>query len=306
VNRIDAIELVRTTGLPPAERRALERAVRRGELHRIRPGVLVRPAALDGLRPDEHHHLLVRAAATRLRASDVVSHESACAVLGLPVVGSWPPKVHVADGTTTHTRVSSWFVRHGVARRPAVGHPTTSVSVTSPARTAVDLAASRPLLTALPVLDAVLRAAPTDAGTLVAEYERLGHGWSKAALAIGMASGASGSPAESVFRVRLRQLGGPTPVQQHVFRRPGERTATVDFWFAEQGVVVEVDGRVKYEDPAMLDGRTTAEAHWLEKQREDFVRSFPEVRTVVRVTWADLMDLDRLRRKLVRAGVPCR
>lgn len=248
----------------------------------------------------------MRAAATRIRSSDVVSHESACAVLGLPVVGDWPSKVHVADPSTPHTRVTAWFVRHGVARRPATEHRTRCFSVTTPARTAVDLAAGRPLLTALPVIDAVLRGSPAAAAAMTAEYEQLEHGQAKVALALRMGSAASGSAAESVFRVRLRQLGAPEPAQQHVFDRPGERRAIVDFWFAEQGVVVEVDGRVKYEDPTMLGGRTTAEAHWQEKRREDFVRSFPQVRTVVRVTWADLMDLDRLRVKLVRAGVPCR
>ncbi len=55
----------------------------------------------------------------------------------------------------------------------------------------------------------------------------------------------------------------------------------------------------------MLGGRTTADAHWQEKQREDFVRSFPDVRAVVRLTWADLMDPERVRTKLRRAGIPC-
>ncbi|MBP1300477.1 hypothetical protein [Curtobacterium sp. 1310] len=126
-------------------------------------------------------------------------------------------------------------------------------------------------------------------------------GRTKAAAALGMGSALSDSPAESVCRVRFRLLGTPEPVQQHVFSRARDRTAVVDFWFPDQGVVVEVDGRAKYGD-----GADAAAAHWQEKQREDFIRSFPEVRTVVRVVWADLMEPERLRAKLLRAGVPCR
>jgi very-short-patch-repair endonuclease len=170
----------------------------------------------------------------------------------------------------------------------------------------VGIAATQDLVAAVPAVDAALRERLVTSDGLDAALPFAGRAQAKATAAIGMGSALSGSPAESVFRVRLRQLRAPEPLQQHEFRRAGERRAVVDFWFPEQGVVVEVDGRAKYEDPAMLGGRTTAEAHWHEKQREDFVRSFAAVRTVVRITWADLMDLDAVRRKLLRAGLPVR
>lgn len=307
MSRADDIEIIRTTGLPSAERRHLERAVLRGQLVRIRPGVLVQQGALDDLLPEHRHHVLVRASIHRARPSDLVSHESACAVLGLPFVGPWPPKVHVCDPTSPNTRVTAWFVRHGSEHRPPLGRiRADEIAATDAARTAVDLAASRPLIHSLPVIDHVLGRGLATTTELEREAGSLRKGRTKAAVAIGMGSGLSGSPAESVCRVRFRQLGVPQPVQQHTFRRPGERTAIVDFWFPEAGVVVEVDGRGKYEDPAMLGGSTTADAHWQEKQREDFVRSFPEVRAVVRLTWADLMDPERVRAKLRRAGITCR
>ena len=279
----------------------------RGELERVRPGVLVAAGALDGFWPEQRHLVLVRASLQRIRPTDVVSHESACAVLGLPFIGSWPSKVHVLDPVNAITRVTAWFVRHGSAARPPRSTvERDAIRATTPARTAVDIASARPLDAALPVIDHVLRTLRATREELTAEVELLTKGQTRAAVAVGMGSAASESPAESVCRVRFRQLGVPEPVQQHAFARAGARTAVVDFWFPDQGVVVEVDGRAKYEDAAMLDGRTTADAHWQEKQREDFVRSFSEVRTVVRLTWADLMDPERLRIKLVRAGVPCR
>jgi hypothetical protein len=307
MSRANDIELIRTTGLPDAERRALERDVRRGTLERIRPGVLVEPGSLEELHPGERHHVLVRAAFHRIRATDLVSHQSACAVLGLPLVGEAPAKVHVSDPTTTHTRVTAWFVRHGTAARaPTAYIESGGLRTTGWARTAVDVAATRPLLESLPVVDQLLADRRTTPESLAADLELLNTAQTKAGVAIGMGSALSGSPAESVCRVRFRQVGAPEPVQQHEFRRAGGGTAVVDFWFPDQGVVVEVDGRAKYEDPTMLEGRSTAEAHWREKRREDFVRSFPEVRFVVRLSWADLMQPDRVRAALRRAGVPCR
>jgi hypothetical protein len=176
-------------------------------------------------------------------------------------------------------------------------------TTTSLVRTLVDVASTIPLLEALPMIDAALHDRRLLPDMLVEELDsRARKGRAKAALAVGMGSALSESPAESVCRVRFRQVGAPDPVQQHVFARAGERSAVVDFWFPEQGVVVEVDGRAKYTE----HGDSPADAHWREKRREDFVRSFPEVRFVVRLSWADLMDADRVRLVLTRAGVPCR
>lgn len=301
------VRLIRTTGLPPAERRALERAVHRGDLERVRPGVLVPRGSLEGLWPAERHLVDVRASRTRLRPNDVLSHESACAVHGFPYTGAWPSKVHLLDPDSHSTRVTAWFVRHGAAARPPGGPVRTDgFTVTAPARTAVDIAASRPIADALPVVDHVLHERLVTPAELAAEVAGVVKGRARAESAVGMGSALSESPAESICRVRFRQLGIREPVQQHVFARAGERIAVVDFWFPEQGVVVEVDGRAKYEDPALLAGSTTADVHWREKQREDFVRSFPGVRTVVRLTWSDLMDAERVRMKLMLAGIPCR
>ncbi|MGL3200351.1 MULTISPECIES: hypothetical protein [Curtobacterium] len=301
------VELIRTRGLPSAERRAVERAATRGLLQRVRPGVLVRAGSLDGLWPEERHLVTLRANAPFIDERAVVSHESACALLGIPVVGDWPDRVHIADATTGTTRVSAHFIRHGVRRRPvATVLDALGLWTSDGARTAVDIAARRPAVTALPIVDHVLRVGLATPETLGREVARLEIGATKAQSVVEMGSTLSGSPAESLCRVRFRQLGTPEPVQQHEFRRPGEPPAIVDFWFPDQGVVVEVDGRGKYEDPAMLDGRTTAEAHWREKRREDFVRSFPEVRFVLRLSWQDLMRPEQVRDALRRAGVPCR
>ncbi|MDR6573497.1 hypothetical protein J2X60_002146 [Curtobacterium sp. 320] len=316
--RVLAVPLVRTGGHPSAERRALQRKVHRGEFVAIRPGVLARPDDVADLRPEDRHLLLVRASSQAIRPPVELSHRSAAAVHGLPFISPPPGKVEVTDPRRERSETTALLRVHSAPLRAPTssrwdGLPPTSpvdfegIATAALVRTLVDVAVVLPLVESLPMIDAALLERRVLLEMLHEEAcARSEKGHDKAAVAIGMGSGLSGSPAESVCRVRFRQLGVPQPVQQYVFRRPGERTAIVDFWFPEAGVVVEVDGRGKYEDPAMLGGSTTADAHWQEKQREDFVRSFPEVRAVVRLTWADLMDPERVRAKLRRAGITCR
>jgi hypothetical protein len=313
------IPLIRTGLYPSAQRRSLQRAVHRGALAAVRPGVLVEPRQLDGLRTEERHLLLVRASAPAIVPPARVSHLSAAVVHGLPFVGTAPDRVDVVDPrrarteTTAHTRTRPEVHGADHSAEPWGDAPCVhdveceGAVVTSLVRTLVDIAVTTPLATSLPMIDHALHQHSVWAEMLVHEAETGGHSLPRrASEALSMGSALSGSPAESLCRVRFRQLGTPEPVQQHEFRRPGEPPAIVDFWFPDQGVVVEIDGRGKYEDPAMLDGRSTAEAHWREKRREDFVRSFPEVRFVLRLSWSDLMHPERVRDALRRAGVPCR
>lgn len=313
------VPLIRTAAHDSAERRRLQRDVHRGLLAVVRPGVFVEQAVLAALRPEEAHLLLVRATAPRVRPPARISHLSAAAVHRLPYIGDPPSRVDLVDPrrgkteTTAMTRVrpdrsGAHHLHERWAAVPSVQDVgCDGAGVTSLVRTLVDVAAVAPLTTSLPMLDAALHARAVWPEMLEFELARgLREQTARASLAVRAGSALSGSPAESMCRVRFRQLGTPEPVQQHEFRRPGEQTAVVDFWFPVQGVVVEVDGRGKYEDPDLLGASTTADAYWREKRREDFVRSFPEVRFVVRLSWSDLMHPERVRQALRRAGVPCR
>ncbi len=72
----------------------------------------------------------------------------------------------------------------------------------------------------------------------------------RAERALDLADGRSGSPGRVVARVALDEVGAPTPVLQHEFRDDSGTIGFVDFWFPDQGVVLEFDGRVKYADPS--------------------------------------------------------
>ncbi|OIH93766.1 hypothetical protein BIU90_09050 [Curtobacterium sp. MCBA15_001] len=264
--------------------------------------------------------LLVRASAPLIAAPRALSHASAAAVLGLPFTAPPPDKVQVTDPRRSRPDASRFLQIHhdrapaGSQRAPGRydGLPATTPTVfagtpvTSVVRTLVDVAACAEQSVAVPMIDAALRARTVLPDMLTEELGRVApKAHARAQAAIAMGSAFSASPAESLARVRFRQLRTPEPIQQFEFSRPGQHRAVVDFWFPDHGVVVEVDGRAKYEDPEMLAGRSTADAHWREKQREDHIRSFTTVRGFVRLTWADLMDPEVVRVKLLAAGVPC-
>lgn len=113
--------------------------------------------------------------------------------------------------------------------------------------------------------------------------------------------GAAESVGESYSRAMLHELGAPPPELQRRFSTAAG-DFRVDFCWPELGVIGEFDGREKYLDPEMSQGRDPRQIHLDEKDREDELRSMGWV--VVRWGWRDLQDPSRLVRRLRRAGVP--
>ena len=74
-----------------------------------------------------------------------------------------------------------------------------------------------------------------------------------------------------------------------------------DFWWPQQRVVGEFDGKAKYVDPACRGGISAEEAVYREKLREDRIRALGY--TDVRWAWSDVQSPDRLKRKLLAAGL---
>ena len=117
--------------------------------------------------------------------------------------------------------------------------------------------------------------------------------------AIALLDPLSESPGESLSRVRMAELGIPTPHLQRELRDAYGFVARVDFMWPERGVVGEFDGRSKYG----MDGDTRAAADrlWQEKLREDRIRALGL--TVVRWTWDDAWLGEPMAAKLRAAGV---
>jgi hypothetical protein len=129
---------------------------------------------------------------------------------------------------------------------------------------------------------------------LALEQGRFGHGAPAARLVAGLADGRVESPGETRARRLFRVLGLPEPqLQAWIVGADGVAVGRVDFLVAQQRTVVEFDGLVKYEG---YDGRA---APAQEKRREDRLRALGY--QVVRLTWADLADPQRVKAMLEQA-----
>lgn len=137
---------------------------------------------------------------------------------------------------------------------------------------------------------------------------RLAARWKRA---LGFADARAESPGESVSRAVIHELGFAAPdLQVWIGTDIGDER--VDFEWTLDGssrsapgvhrIVGEFDGRVKYFEEALLQGRSAKEVHYSEKLREDAIRRTG--RGMTRWDWTDVSRPELLAAKLTRAGVP--
>lgn len=258
----------------------LERAVHDGRLIRVRHGVYLAACAWPAGAPDQH---LLRAAAECLaQPRGVVSHRSAALAWGLPLPAEdWacePVWLSVDHGRSE----AGPRLRQVVAALPA--HHLTSAAlgfpITSVARTAVDVAEGQELPDALLILDAALRKECAGLSSQLRRRElanpalvvasrqpcleaarTLGCG-DRLVRAISIADPIRESPIESLTFGHLVLAGLPLPICQHPISTP-LGTFYPDFYWPEQRLIGEADGRLKYLDAAAIT---------MEKQREQVLR----------------------------------
>ena len=280
----------------------LARAVRRGELARLRRGTYVRePSASTG--PPEHA-TVVAAAVADLRLPAVVSHVSAAVLHGLPLWNVRLDRVHLLRCPPANGSGSRAVHLH-VARLP--DDEVTSlgcVAVTDLTRTAVDVARTLPFEEAVVVVDGALSTKETTRERLADCLARMGSvpGTRRAARVIAFADGRSESVGESRSRVLLQRLGLPAPDLQVKLRRPdGSFIARCDFGWREQRTVAEFDGRIKY-GRLLRPGQSPGDAVFEEKVREDEIRDggWKVTRWIWRELDTPLVIGDRLMRAFTR------
>jgi hypothetical protein len=259
----------------------IETQVLAGRLQRLRRGVYVSAEAW----PDDPaaQHLLLAHAVQVANPEAVISHRSAGVSWGLPTPGfsPWHDGVpSLTEPASSRRRSRERDVELSVRRLgPAdVVRDSDGYTVTSLARTAVDLAAGLSLPEALVVLD---EAAHRLVSSMVSSPRRADYAnprYAAAALelltsalvrplrsvvaAIGKADPVRESPAESLTTGYLYLSGLPMPLFQAPLKT---RIGTVfpDFLWPEHRLVGECDGAKKYVDQqALVD----------EKIREDAIR----------------------------------
>jgi len=270
--------LLLASGVTPA---MIESQRRAGRLLTVRHGVYLSSDSW----PDDAaaRHLVLGHAEQVANPGAVLSHQSAAASWGLPspsfqdwhefpVCVTLPPgQGHGSQQRSALHRVMDLPAEH--VTRDAEGYEVTSI-----ARTAIDVAAGRPLPDSLVILDAAARQL---VGHYVSKPRRSDYANPRLARAardqlaaaaigrrpvpargIGMSDPVRESAAESLSAGHFLLAGLPVPLYQaRVTTRGG--TFYPDFLWPELRVIGEVDGAIKYQD---------ANAFVLEKQREQILR----------------------------------
>lgn len=276
----------------------IDRMLRTGALEAVRRGVY--RLTEDGARrcPETEHALRGRAAGSGLAPDAAFGFVTAAALLRLPLWGVPLQRLHVIRARPNGARVRGDLQIHGGRLPDDDVLVLDGLRVTSPARTAVDLARTVPANRALVTLDGALHravvreqtgtpdpgaATPADIARVVARASG-SPGAAAARRVLALANGLSESPGETLSRFRMHVAGLPAPVTQ--WPVPGTRHRT-DFAWPDLGVVGEFDGRVKY-GRSLRPGVDLTEVLWEEKRREDLIRATG--RTVVRWIWPDIDD----------------
>lgn len=298
--------LTRATRTLGFDDRALRRAVDRGEFVRLHRGVFLRAAEWSAVPRRERYRTRVRAVAAALRSAPTLSHHSAAAVWGVPLVHE-PRDVHVLTALVNGTRSAPGVRRHATPALSSHVVVRDGVAVTDLERTLVEFASSVPFRDAVVALDWALRL-PTarepkpfttpDAVRAVADELQLVRGARRLEVALDFADGRSGSPGETISRIDIRELGFPKPELQVAFVDRDGLIGRSDFGW--DGLAGEFDGRIKY-TRGVVDDRPIEDVVFAEKVREDRIRACGV--GVVRWLWSDLEPASRLAAKLTGAGL---
>lgn len=263
--------------------RTLQAALRRGAVTELHPGVYVASEAVPSNTAEAHAQ---RALAQQVRTPALVaSHQTAALAHGLALLH--PERVAAEPPRFTRVRGGSTRTTPLIAARPlppahvtdiAAG-PLAGLRLTTPARTAIDLAAELELPEALMLLDHVARRAA--AGYLVSQQLRghisdrvmvaalrplrqaqvvRPHRNRRAMAALQLTDPRRESPGESLSFGQIVAAGLPAPECQAQFDTE-HGTKWLDFDWPEFGVAGECHGAIKYDGSlGSPDGVLVAEA----------------------------------------------
>lgn len=286
----------------------VRRQVAAGKLVRVRRGTFVAAAEWDAQYIEGRQRARARAYAAR-SPETVFALESAASQHRLPLFRVKEEKLQ----TVALARAASStpeVIRHRFSIRGEDVVTVGGVRVTSLSRTVFDLIRKLPSEAGVALADAALKRAqemrPGGAEELRAKVrERLdrapgARGVRRARIVLAFADSRSGSAGESASRWFLRVIGFRHFELQIPFDGPAGQKYEVDLEF--DGNLGEFDGKVKYSDPAFLDGRSPEQALLDEKERGDWIRGRsrqPYVR------WMDqhITTVDTLRRRLASFGI---
>ena len=283
-----------------------------GELVAVRRGVYVAAAGHEELSPILRHREMALAVAQQ-RPGVVFAGFTAAVLSGMPIVGEVPHDVVVLAAGKSGRR------RNGVVEIVRRAEPPLltrdGIAVTPVVDTLIEVARTRPLLTALTMADAALWVPRFGTGQPSSTIDRLRDGFDarlpfpgsrRVSAVLDRTTSCAETPLATLSRLRIEELGFPPPeLQVRVDRPRGRGPAFLDFAWPEHGVWGEADGGGKYLGSGVVEGarRSPAEIVRDEKERENDVRSVTKW-ACGRWDWDEAWNGGVLRGILLRAGLP--
>jgi hypothetical protein len=286
--------------------RALTTAIAQGRLIKARHGWFHAPESGESTRDATARS--ARIALDKDPTGAVISHHTAAALHGLPLVRARTDHVHLTVDRPTGGRRTPHVRVHSSPRNSLETTEVDGIPITCTARTIVDLARSAGFDAGVCAADHALRHRMVTADELLMEVGRH-RGRIGVAIArdvVDFADPLAESPGESLSRCVMRRFRGlPAPRLQHQYvSRDGSRVARTDFSWGDGALAGEFDGKTKYSGCA-ADGEDPGEVVWREKRREDRLRALGVI--VIRWVWADLYAPNRFERLLIdglrRSGI---
>jgi hypothetical protein len=237
------------------------------------------------------HQLYARAAALVMPPDAVLGGRSAAAWFGAPFAPALDPVVVLVPPESTWRGPKGVHVHRTTVPPSDVTTVEDDIRVTTPQRTAWEIATLETVPNAVALLDGLVRA-----GHLTEEQLRAmaieGKGrWraSRAMVVMPLVDGRSQSPPESWTRVACVRAGLPVPVPQYVVIEGGEFLGKVDLAWPEARLIVEYEGPHHFDEAKRREDderyRRLAAAGW----------------TIIRLTTADLRDMEGIVRRVAEA-----
>lgn len=284
------VEILRPADL--AERGVSEAIARRriadGVWTRLRPGYLVMQPE-RAFYQETWHALRVYASADAHIDECVVSHWSAALIHGLALYEVLPRPVALTRPAVRNRSKESGDTRvYAAALSDAEIVKKRGLRVTSVERTLLDLCRNVEFESGVVAVDSALHASLTSEN-LLSEAESSAYmrkGVRRFAAALRAARSESESPLETVSRLTFPRFGVPQPLLQFPIRDENGRVLVRgDFYWEDERVIGEADGRGKYRDSTGAPSLSKFEA---EKAREARLRDLGF--EVIRWGFDDLAD----------------
>lgn len=277
----------------------LRQSLRAGVLTRVRHGCYTFTDLWRDLDPSGRHLVLARAAMRRL-SGVALSHVSAALAHGLDVWDIDLSRAHVTRLDAGAGRLDGDVVHHEAFTDDSDLVTVLGLPAVTPVRAALETAVLGGTERGLVTASSGLRLGLFGPDDLMRQQRHMSQ-WPHARplhIVTRLADGRHESAGEVRCEYLFFRAGLPRPVPQlEIFDERGRLLARVDFAWPQHRLVVEFDGRAKYER-FLRPGESLTDVVLREKRREDALREAGWI--VVRLTWADLSSpwatVERLRR----------